>query len=147
MTEEMKREIDNYEILAERRGIYRFIENDGTYRGKLALVVSSADRASDRFVSILILKETSSPGLDVIGVTIPGWGDYYMHCGLITYCKRTNLGKSVYKLSKESMKRINRQMKMELGLENRSRCGVMDDEVDYEKLYNDLLKTVTKEVS
>ena len=142
MTEEMKREIDNYEISAERRGIYRFIENDGTYKGKLALVVSSSDRANDRFVSILILKEESSPGLDVIGVTIPGWGDYHMHCGLITYCKRTNLGKPVYKLSKDGMKRINRQMKMELGLENRSRNGADEQEVDYEKLYNDLLKSI-----
>ena len=146
MTKEMKKEIDDYEVLAERRGIYRFIENDGTYKGKLALVVSNSDRAHDRFVSILILKEESSPGLDVIGVTIPGWGDYFMHCGLITYCKRTNLGRPVYKMSKEGMKRINRQMKMELGLENRSRCGVMDEEPDYERLYNDLLKTI-KEVS
>lgn len=142
MTDEMRKEIDEYEIKAERRGIYRFIENNGEYKGKLALVVSNADRSSDRFVSILILKEESSPGLDVIGVTIPDWGDYYMHCGLVTYCKRTNLGDPVYKLSKEGMKRINRQIKMELGLENRSRNGLLEDDIDYEKLYKDLIKTI-----
>ena len=142
MTNEMREMIDNYEVSAERRGIYRFIENDGSDKGKLALVISSADRANDRLVSILILKQKSSPGLDVIGVTIPEMGDYFMHCGLVTYCKRINLGEMVHKLSKPGMKRINRQIEMELGLSNRSRNGVMDDDVNYEKLYKDLLQTV-----
>lgn len=145
MTKELREQIDSYNIDIQRRGVYEFIENNGTRTGKLCLIISAGDRSEDRLQSILILSDVNKPGHDRVGIYMQNVGTYYAACGLVTYCKKTNIGKQVGKLSKDSMKRINHQIAMELGLEPRSKSMVLEDEPDYEKLYKDLLKTLKED--
>lgn len=145
MTYEEKAIIDEYEVKAERRGVYKFLESDGSWGGKYCLVVSGSHRVSDRIISILILNEYgdgSVVGSDVVCIRIEGFGLYYVRCGLVTYCKRNRLGEMVHKMSKNSMRKINEQILIELGLKNNPRFSAVDDEPDYEKLYKDLLSSV-----
>jgi hypothetical protein len=144
MTNELRNKIDNYEVDIQRRGVYEFIENNGRNSGKLCLVISAGDRTNDRLQSILILSDIDRPGQDRIGVYMDEVGTYYAACGLVTYCKRTNIGRQVARLSRDSMRLINRQISMELGLEERNRCGVLENTPDYEKLYKDLLESLER---
>lgn len=130
-------------VKAERRGVYEFFENDGSYRGKLCLVISNEDRAEDNLVSILILSEkTDKFNRDCVDVPVSPLRVLVARCGLVTYCRRSNLGCKVYEVSKHTMSRINAQIKIELGFDNR-RHGEVWSEPDYKKLYEDLLSAIS----
>lgn len=139
---------DNLTI-AERGGIYEFFENDGTYRGKLCLVVSNNDRRSSNIVSILILSEaTEKFNRDCVDIPVSSNKVLVARCGLVTYCRRKNLGCQLYKLSKHTMKHVDAQMKVELGVSNRHNGeDWFEEEPDYEKLYKELVSTLKKKSS
>lgn len=137
--------------IAERGGIYEFFENDGTYKSKLCLVVSNNDRQNDNIVSILMLSDkTDKFGKDVVEIPISSEKIMLARCGLVTYCRRSNLGCQVYKLSKHTMRIIGQAIMIELGLAQRTRdlsVPVDNEEINYKKMYEDLLSHITGNLS
>lgn len=116
MTLEEKQRIDNYPIMAHRGNIHKFIEVNGEYRNKYCLVVSSELRAEDRLVNILFLSEHRSR-ISSVAVTMPDGSELYANAGLVTYCPRTCLGEYMTMASVESMKKLDRKLREELGIE------------------------------
>lgn len=142
MTQQDKKNIDKYATLAERKGIYKFIESDGNWGGKYCLVVSAGDRMKDRIISILMLSDNLNKfGRDCVDVPISDSETMVARCGLVTYCRRDRLGEKVYTLSKHTMRRINRAIEIELGLVNRNE-EIPTNGLDYKAMYKGLLNYI-----
>jgi len=142
MTNEDRKHIDTYAVLAERKGVYQFLESDGSWAGKYCLVVSAGDRKKDRMVSILMLSpDLQKFGRDCVDIPVSTTDTLVARCGLVTYCRRDRLGEKVYTLSKHTMSRINRAIQIELGLANRS-DEIPTNEPDYKEMYNGLLNWI-----
>ena len=135
MTPEKRIAIDNYDVVANRGEVHKFLESDGTYKGKKCLVVSCNRRASERIVSILILSSRASK---VNAVDVPVDDKVmYANCGLVTYCPRTSIGELIAVAPHEVMDVIDSCIIDELGLGNST---------NYKKMYEDLIATLTKNV-
>lgn len=117
---------------AKRGVIYNFIEKDGTSKNKV-LVVSAEHRREDNIISILMLG-TKYTGKDCIEINTQG-ENWFVHCGLVTYTSRTRLGEEVGKIDEETQRRITNNMAYQLGI---------NDELDYKKLYEDILQRITE---
>lgn len=114
--------------IANRGGVYEFYNNDGGFSGNVVVVVSSDDRAKDRFISIL-MPGNSPVGADVMPIIVDGTTKY-LHCGMISYTSRERLGRKIEQLDADTMKHIERIMSKSLGI---------SDEVDYKSLYENLV--------
>lgn len=129
---------------AERRGIYEYTNAGGTYSGYV-LIVGGNHREYDKYVSGIMLSPCDADSgchNDELGIRLPDGREFWVHCGMVTYFRRDRLGEQVHKVSKATMKRINEGIKMELGLS--TKLEIMPSaEPDYERLYKDLIKTIT----
>lgn len=143
MTLKQKQAIDNYPIIAERRGIYKFLESDGEWKGKYCLVVGANDRKRDRIISILLLSSdgVTNYGRDCVDVPLSTHEARFVRCGMLTYCKRNMIGEKVFQISRHTMACVMQQIKIELGLVDRSHTApeVEDEVPDYKKMYEGLL--------
>ena len=117
---------------AEVGMIYEFIERTGEINKKV-LVIQNEKRSEDNLVSILMLG-TKRGMSDTIPVKFDG-ETYYVHCGMLTYCRRVSLGRRLANISDDSIKRIKKNIAFQLGLN--------DDPNDYKALYENLLAKVT----
>lgn len=120
---------------AIRGGVYDFVNATGDYKG-ICIVVGGDHRSNDKYVSAISLSPCDADtGLhnDEMGLRLPDGREFWVHCGMITYIRRDRLGDMIYKVSDATMKRIGVGIKHELGL---------DDGMDYEKLYRDLINTI-----
>lgn len=116
---------------AETGIIYEFIEKTGEISKKV-LVIQSDKRSEDNLVSILMLG--TKKGLsDTIPIKCEG-NAYYVHCGMLTYCKRLALGRRLTRVSDDSLARIKKNVAYQLGL--------TDDTNDYKALYENLLAKI-----
>ena len=147
-------EMNKGSVVAHRRGVYQFKTKNGEFlNDRYALVVSREDRCRDKLVNILIVFLDSEERRDFssyVNVQLENGMSGYVNCGLVTYCYRSQLGKEISYVTKSSMGRVNRSIREELGF------GGMDGSVDdtvkhmqyqidlYERLYNDLLKCVSR---
>ena len=124
------------EVKAVHRGcIYEFMNTHGErVFGRYALVVGAEDRSEESLISILLLSEFRGYNRDVVKVRIRGVS-YFAHCGLVSFCRRYQLGKVIDRCDPTTMARIDAQIPVELGLAPKSR-------EEYEALYNDLLRTL-----
>lgn len=121
--------LNRYLNPATRGAIYEFLEKDGTTRN-FVLVVSSQTRATDKIISVLMLGD-SPAGYDI--VEIPFMGTIrYVHCGMITYCGRTRLGRKMDIVDPETMRKIDTQLAKDLGI------TISDDSI-YKDLYENLI--------
>lgn len=120
---------------AENGVIYEFIEKDGTTNKKV-LVVQNDKRTEDNLISILMLG-TRKGASDTIPIKIEH-EVLYVHCGMITYCKRVYLGKKAGRVSKDTMDRIRNSIAFQLGIENGSNY-------DYKEMYDHLLNKVVSQ--
>jgi len=117
---------------AETGMIYEFIEKTGEISKKV-LVIQNDKRSEDNLVSILMLG--TKKGLsDTVPIKFEG-DTYYVHCGMLTYCRRVALGKRLAKVSDDSIARIKKNVAYQLGL--------TDDTNDYKTLYDELLARIT----
>ena len=119
-------------MVAERGCVYDFIEADGTIKNQV-LVVSSPRRARDRIVSILMLGDAGM-GYDVVTVNYNGQ-KRFVHCGLVSYCTRSRLGRKVCQVSTKTMEAIDMTMASELGL-------IPEKAMVYKEMYEALLDRV-----
>ena len=103
---------------ADRGAVYEFIERDNTVKN-MVLVVSNQMRCEDNLCSILMLG-TKYTGYDCVPITI-NEQNYYVHCGLVTYAKRSRLGKKIETLSAIKMRKIDLNIANNLGLEHLDR--------------------------
>lgn len=117
---------------AKRGVIYNFIEKDGGIKNKV-LVVSAEHRREDNIISILMLG-TKYTGKDCIEILL-GEEKWFVHCGLVTYTSRTRLGEEVGKIDEETQRRITNNMAYQLGI---------NENMDYKKLYEDILQKITE---
>lgn len=116
---------------AETGTIYEFLEKDGTSNKKV-LVVQNEKRSEDNLVSILMLgTKTGMP--DTIPIELNGT-TYYVHCGMLTYCRRLMLGRKCGKVDDQTIARIRRNIAYQL--------GIAEEVADYKELYNSLLNKV-----
>ena len=118
--------------VAERGGIYEFIEKDGSTKN-ITLVVSSNKRKTDKRVSTVMLGDNNI-GSDVVTVEVGGRFKY-IHCGMISYSMRNRLGNKLGQLSEDKMKEIDRCILEQFGL-----SYVLDAAIRYEKMYQDLVR-------
>lgn len=123
-----------YKTIAERGCIYEFIEKDGTHKNDV-LVVSSNSRATDKIISILMLRDGLN-GNDVVRIRYNN-RDRVVHCGCVTFVDRSRLGGKLAKVSDKVMDDISLFMASQLGIDK-------DGKV-YKALYEDLLNRVLKE--
>lgn len=140
MTSEEKIRLDAMEPV-DRMGIYEFIERDGSCK-YYCVVVGAEHRKTERFISIIILKDTEEDTgyADSIGIRLP-IGDFWVHCGMVTYARRDRLGRKVAKVGEKTRKKITRMIGIELGVisEPRSKVFESDTKPDYESLYYSLM--------
>ena len=122
--------------VADRGGIFEFIEKDGSVKN-LTLVVSSDRRKTDKRVSTVMLGD-SNIGSDVVMVEVDG-KFRFIHCGMISYSMRNRLGKKIGQLSEEKMREIDRCIIEQYGLDY-----IMDKAKMYEKMYTDLVTAGSK---
>lgn len=145
MTLEEKRMVDLTPTV-DRMGVYEFLEKDGSCK-KYCVIVSADHRKHDRFTSVVMLTDADSECgyADAIGVKLP-IGDYYAHCGMVTYVRRDRLGRKVGKVGDKTRTKITKMIGVEMGVLNNPRDSVWeeDNKPDFEKLYNDLLATIAK---
>ncbi len=118
---------------AYRGQIYEFKESDGSFQGNYVLVVSDDSRKLDKFVSIIMLYRKPF-GTDIVEIRCRGI-KMYLRCGMVTYTCRDRLGDLIGTVSAEEMDEVNNTLCRQLGI-----C-----DVDYKKLYEDLLQKVTEE--
>lgn len=123
---------DKYLNPADRGCVYDFIEKNGTVKNKV-IVVSSNGRAFDKLISVLMLGD-SPAGYDVVPVKICG-KKYYVHCGMVTYTARAQLGIKLGRVADSVMADIDAQIARNLGIE--------EEAYMYKRLYNELLDKVT----
>ena len=116
---------------AESGMIYEFIEKDGEIKNKF-LVIQNEKRAENNLVSGMMLG-TRKGASDTIPIKLDGTM-YYVHCGMMTYCKRKFLGKKIGNIQKETMSRIKKSVAFQLGLS--------DDDNNYKEMYEQLLNKV-----
>ena len=117
---------------AETGTIYEFFEADGTVKN-MVLVLQNEKRAEENLVSVLMLG-TKKGGSDTVPIKLPD-NTYYVHCGLITYCRRERLGEIVDYVDNALLTRIKNGVAWQLGLSANN--------IDYKKLYEQLLEKVT----
>jgi hypothetical protein len=133
----------NHAAPAERRGIYEYTNAGGTYSGYV-IIVGGNHREYDKYVSGISLSacevDSGAHG-DELGIRLPDGREFWVHCGMVTYFRRDRLGELVHKVSKQTMRRINEGIKMELGLSQKLEIMPSADP-DYEKMYKDLIKTI-----
>lgn len=115
---------------AENGVIYDFIEKTGEVSKKV-LVVQNGKRSEDNLVSVLMLG-TKKGMSDTIPVKLDGT-TYYVHCGMITYCKRIALGRRCGRVSNDTLDRIKNNIAYQLGI---------GDGNNYKELYENLLEKV-----
>ncbi len=116
---------------AERGCIYEFLEKDGSSKNMM-LVIGNNRRQMETLVSVLMLN-TTDKGNDAVGIWIEE-EMYVVHCGLVTYCSRSRLGRKVTKISDARMELIDNGVKYQLGL--------TEEREDYKTLYENLLDKV-----
>lgn len=148
MTIETKAKIDASPEV-DRMGVYRMLEKGGWWDGKYAVVVSADHRKHDRIASIIMLtnSQTEHGGGDSIGCKLP-IGDFWCHCGMVTYIRRDRLGEKVCSMGKKTRKKIARMIGIEMGCINDTRNSVWVDENEkdwqaeaehWQSLYNNLV--------
>ncbi len=117
-----------------RRGcVFEFKNADGEkVYGRRALVISSEDRSRDKYISILLLSRSRGCNRDTVMVRFDN-DIFYAHCGLISFCKRSQLGKFIAKCSDHTMECIDGRIPRELGLDPLERK-------DYEALYKETIQ-------
>lgn len=138
MDTELKQKLKNAPVV-NRREIYEYTNATGTYSG-LCIIVSASHRERDKYVSAIALSPCDrDEGLhnDEVGITLPDNRKFWVHCGMVTYIRRDRIGKLVHKITKQHMRRIDKNIMYELDLSIKA-----DDEPDYEKMYHDLIKTI-----
>lgn len=130
--------VNNLEGLQEAQNgvIYEFLEKDGT-TNKYVLVCQNDKRTEDNLVSILMLGTKKGYSSDSIPIKFGGI-IYYAHCGMLTYCKRSYLGKKKAKVSDDTMARIKKNISVQI--------GIAEDDNDYKAMYEQLLNKVIKEI-
>ena len=119
--------------IAERGYIFDFIETDGSIKNKV-LVVSDDSRKKDNIVSIIMLSSSSKPVSDMVDITIENQG-WFIHAGLVTFCRRERLGRKYGKIKDKKMQEITELMTEQLGISRKPK-------IDYEAMYNSLLDKV-----
>ena len=119
----------------DRMGVYRMLEKGGWWDGKYAVVVSADHRKHDRFASIIMLTsaENENGGGDSVGCVLP-IGNYWCHCGMVTYIRRDRLGEKVCSMGKKTRTKIARMIGIEMGAIHAERDSV------WEKSYEDTEK-------
>ncbi len=119
---------------AMKRNIYRFV--NGEDNKKMVLVVSDDFRCMDRMVNILMLGD-APVGRDVVQIEGKNWTKY-VHCEMVTYCKREQLGELIGEISEEQMEEIEEKIAVGLGIHK-----TLKAERDfYQDAYNNLLNKV-----
>ena len=147
MSYETKRRVDEAPAV-ERMDVYELYENDFETVKRYAVVVCGGHRTKDRYVSIITLTDADTDTgwhADEVGVRLP-MGDFWVHCGMITYVRRDRLGRKIAKVGKGTAKKINRMMGMELGIINKPHDFREDEpsEPDYKKMYDAFLNKLVK---
>ena len=141
MSMETKRIVDLAPAV-DRMGVYEFLEKDMVTVKKYCVVVSGDHRKRDRYVSIIVLSDcegdTGYHG-DEIGIRLP-IGDFWVHCGILTYVRRDRLGMKVGKVGQKTRKKINKMISMEMGLQQKDRDIVFaENEPDWKDMYYSLM--------
>lgn len=121
--------LNRYLNPATRGAIYEFLEKDGTTRN-FVLVVSSQARATDKIISVLMLGD-SPAGFDIVEIPFMDT-TRYVHCGMVTYCGRTRLGRKMDIVDPEIMRKIDAQLAKDLGIP-------ISDDSFYKDLYENLV--------
>ena len=125
----------DYKIqVAERGGIFRFIEKDGTEK-HLVLVVSDDSRKTDKRISTIMLG-SNSQGNDVVCLEVED-KIWYVHCGMVSFSLRNRLGERVGTASDSVMEDVDTGILKAMGLNH-----FREDYVRYEKMYNDLVSSL-----
>ena len=139
MYKEERLKMDQKEYPAVHRGVvYEFKTVEGhRLCGHYALVLSGEHRSRDARVSVLVLSDERGRYPDPVTVRVRGIS-YYGYCGLVTYCRRYQLGKVVGRAEPIEMMRIDGRIPVELGL-------MPAERQDYERLYHDAMKLLEKE--
>lgn len=117
--------------IAERGGVFEFMEKDGSVKN-MVLVVSSNSRKTDKRVSTVMLGD-SNLGSDVVMVEVDGHFKF-VHCGMISYSMRNRLGNKICQLSDDKMKEIDLCILEQYGLNY-----ILDQAKMYERMYSDLV--------
>ena len=132
-------ELDHKRYPAVHRGvIYEFSNAEGNrLYGRYALVLSGEHRANDARVSVLVLSDERGRYPGAVTVKIRGIS-YYAHCGLVSYCRRYQLGKMIGRAEPVEMMRIDGRIPVELGL-------MPAERQDYERLYHETVELLGKE--
>lgn len=140
MYKEERLRMDQKKYPAVHRGvIYEFRNAEGQrLYGRYALVLSGEHRANDARVSVLVLSDERGRYPGAVTVKVRGIS-YYGYCGLVSYCRRYQLGKVVGRAEPVEMMRIDGRIPVELGLQPPQRQ-------DYERLYHETLELLEKEV-
>lgn len=163
MTYLEKEMIDRMDVV-DRMGVYEFLEKDGSVQ-KYCIVVGADHRKHDRFISIVMLTDAEKERgyADAIGIPLP-IGDYWCHCGMVTYARRDRLGNKIAKVGNATRKKITKMIGIEMGVINDKRESVWmsEEESDesmkaqlsfwqgqakhWKELYNELLAAFGKGV-
>lgn len=135
-----------------RRTIYKLLDFEGKDTGRYVLVIIGSHRNNDNYVSVIKLTQPDMDNgnhRDEIGLQLPNGMNFWVHCGMITYIRRSQCGEKLHQVSKNSMKRINRCIQQELGLIDKPGVYSAEEpyEPDYKQLYEDLLDAVAKGVT
>ena len=139
MNKEERLLLDQKEYPAVHRGmIYEFKDVEGhRLYGRYAVVLSGEHRSRDARVSVLVLSDERGRYPDAITVRVRGIS-YYGYCGLVTYCRRYQLGKVIGRAEEVEMMRIDAKLPVELGIQPAERQ-------DFERLYYDTVELLDKE--
>ena len=122
-------------VNAERGYVYAWRNLSGDNHYNLCLVVSNSHRRRDKLISILFLSsDNTTRNSDAIGVEVDGI-NYVVHTDLVTYTQRTYLQEQIAKVPEEKMKEISDGIAESLEL---------NDRIDYESMYNNLLDEVLR---
>ena len=151
MTYEDKARVDESPEV-DRMGVYRFLEKGGIWDGKYAVVVSADHRKHDRFASMVMLTDAENEhgGGDSIGCVLP-IGNYWCHCGMVTYIRRDRLGEKICSIGAKTRKKITRMIGIEMGVVKAERDTVWENSYEdtehdwkaeaehWKSLYNNLV--------
>ena len=138
------------DVLAERRCVYEYLENDGTRGNKerFVLVLSNNDRKRAKMVSVLFVSPEEDVGEhlsdDCVDIPIGDNRVGVVKCNYVTYIKRSRLGRKTYKVSKHTMKKVNYGIKIALSLENDEHRDEVILGPDYETLYKQLVRQLSE---
>lgn len=121
-------------IKATKKSIYRFVNGQDTE--KYILAISDDYRCMDKIISILMLGD-SPIGRDVVQID-GNFGSKFVHCEMVTYCKRDQIGEKVGEISDELMEKIEDKIIRGLGILKTVRA----EKTFYEIAYNNLLNKV-----